>query len=544
MKREKRKYCSKCGQENSADARFCQNCSAPLENEKDSEFSYSERKQEYAGKIIKCPACGEELPSFTAICPACGHEINSSKISESLDKFIAQIEECDRRIANSPEIPKKGWSTWGKWKKIGWVLLNLYLACIPLLIYVLRPLLRTDKAPALTADEKYKATIIENFPFPNDRGSILEALLFVKSKVAFLASEKINANNSYWMRLWTKKAEQLHEKAEMLFPGDKIANETYQEILKDSNVVKKKLRIRLLLTVGVIIIFVVFLGVRGGKNGIGNLVDNKDYNQKYDWQGNKFTELLPKPESEFGKIIIETEKQFSVEIYKTSTEMYEEYVKECRSNGFTVDITKTEGMFSAHNEEGYQLNIYYYKNKKEMNISIDSNDIEEKGFEEGTYESLKVKNFVFDIPDYWTEEGSKNEYLQYYAEKGEKLVMLSIAYPAETDDDYDVSFDGLYKDNENMVEMIASMFTDGDVIDNEVFESDYGVKGILYRFSCNQKIGWLKSVDANGYCFCFPSEKDRRWFFVYYVQTNKVSGNDYKDDYLKLISCIREKSDE
>lgn len=185
MKKEKRIYCSKCGQENNADAQFCQNCSAPLQNEKDSEFSYSERKQEYAGKIIKCPACGEELPSFTAICPACGHEINSSRVSESLDKFIAQIEECDRRITNSPEIPKKGWSTWGKWKKIGWVLLNLYFACIPLLIYVLRPLLRTDKAPALTADEKYKATIIENFPFPNDRGSILEALLFIKSKVAF-----------------------------------------------------------------------------------------------------------------------------------------------------------------------------------------------------------------------------------------------------------------------------------------------------------------------------------------------------------------------
>ena len=73
------------------------------------------------------------------------------------------------------------------------------------------------------------------------------------------------------------------------------------------------------------------------------------------------------------------------------------FVKECRNNGFTVDITKTEGMFSAHNEEGYQLYIYYYENKKEMHISIDSNDIEEKGFAEGTYESLKVKNFVFDI---------------------------------------------------------------------------------------------------------------------------------------------------
>lgn len=80
-----------------------------------------------------------DLPSFTAIYPACGHEINSLKISESLDKFIAQIEECDRRIANSPEIPKKGVVYMRKVEKIGWVLLSLYLACIPLLIYVFRP---------------------------------------------------------------------------------------------------------------------------------------------------------------------------------------------------------------------------------------------------------------------------------------------------------------------------------------------------------------------------------------------------------------------
>lgn len=544
MKKEKRKYCCRCGWENGVDARFCQNCGGSLENGKDNKFFYSERKQEYAGKIIKCPACGEELSSFTAICPACGHEINFSRVSESLNQFIIQIEECDRRIANSPEMPRKGWSTWGKWKKVGWVLLNIYLACIPLLIYVLLPLLRTDKAPMLTTDERYKATIIENFTFPNDRGAILEALLFVKSKVAFLATEKINANNSYWIRLWVKKAEQLHGKAEILFPGDKIANETYQEILRNNSIVKKKLRIRLLLTVGVIIAFVFFVGIWGGKIGIGNSVSNKNYNQKYDWQENQFTEFLPKPESEFGKVIIETEKQFSIEIYQVSTEMFEKYVKECRNNGFKDDIRKTDSMFSAYNESRYQLNIYYYKNKKEMYISINSNDIEEKGFEEGTFDSLKVKNFVFDIPDYWKEEGSKNEYLQYYAEKGEELVMLSIAYPTEEDDKYNVSFDGLSEDDENMIRMITSMFTDGDVIDNEVVESDYGVKGILYRFSCKQKIGWLQSIDANGYLFCFPSEKDRRWFYVYYIQSNKVSGNDYKDDYMKLISSIREKGNE
>lgn len=175
--------------------------------------TYTQREQEFAGKIIKCPSCGEAIPSFIAICPACGHEINSAKVVESLARFISQIEECDKRIANSPETPKKGWATWKLGKRIGWVMLNFFFAFIPMIIYFLRPFFRTDKAPALTKEEKIKATIIENFAFPNERESILEALLYIKSKIAFLATEKVNANNAYWARLWFKKAEGLYQKA-------------------------------------------------------------------------------------------------------------------------------------------------------------------------------------------------------------------------------------------------------------------------------------------------------------------------------------------
>lgn len=122
-----------------------------------------------------------------------------------------------------------------------------------------------------------------------------------------------------------------------------------------------------------------------------------------------------------------------------------------------------------------------------MKISIDSYN-----FDSSSFETLNVKNYSFDVTDYWEEEGSKNEYIQYYAEKGEKIVMLSIAYPAESDDNYDVSFDGLYADNDNMINAVGAMFTNGDVIDYKVFESDYGVKGILYRFTYNQKINSSK----------------------------------------------------
>ena len=155
--------------------------------------------------------------------------------------------------------------------------------------------------------------------------------------------------------------------------------------------------------------------------------------------------------------------------------------------------------------------------------------------------TLTVKNFLFNIPSYYSEEGSKNEYLQYYAEKGDKVVMMAIAYPEETDDDYDVSFEGLEADNDNMIDVIASMTDDGDVVSSEEFVSDYGIKGILYHYTCRQKISIFKSIDASGYWFCFPSEDDRRWFHVMYIQTSNTESSEYKDDYTALLASIREK---
>ena len=92
--------------------------------------------------------------------------------------------------------------------------------------------------------------------------------------------------------------------------------------------------------------------------------------------------------------------------------------------------------------------------------------------------------------------------------------MLSIAYPKESDENYEVTFQGLYEDNDNMVKAVEEMFTDGDVVSYEEFDTDFGIKGMLYKFTYNQKISWSKKVDGNGYFFCFPSETDRRWFYV------------------------------
>lgn len=161
--------------------------------------------------------------------------------------------------------------------------------------------------------------------------------------------------------------------------------------------------------------------------------------------------------------------------------------------------------------------------------------------EDNSFKTLNVKNFSLKIPNYWNEEGSKNEYLQYYAEKGDSVVMLGIGYPKETDDDYDVSFEGLYADNENMIDSIGSIFTDGDVVSYEEFESDFGVKGILYRFTFTQDISKGKKTEGCGYWFCFPSEEDRRWFYISIAYSNNIPASNYVEDYMTTIESVKKK---
>lgn len=266
---------------------------------------------------------------------------------------------------------------------------------------------------------------------------------------------------------------------------------------------------------------------------------------KITWPTSGVAALIPAPPSVMGSISTNSASSFTAYIANITREQYDAYVDTCMDCGFDIDYNRYDDSFNAENKEGTDIslsyrggNVMYVHLRKATEPSTESS---EPRFADGAAETLNVKNFSLEVPIYYEEEGSKNEYLQYYAEKGDKVVMLSIAYPEESDDNYDVSFKGLEADNDNMVKAVAGMFTDGDVINHEVFESDYGVKGILYRFTYKQKIDWNTKVDGSGYCFCFPSESDRRWFYVVLLHTNNVSSNDYKDDYMSMLAGIKEK---
>lgn len=491
-------YCSNCGAKLVDGSKFCANCGAPtaIKVQEETKNKQTERRTEFVGSIKKCPSCGEEVTSFTAICPSCGHEINSREVSDTLDKFAAQVSACER-LSSQSQTGNMGWASWSTSKKVWWVIFNILFVCIPLAIYCGAPLITIKSTPRLTKEEKQLASLIENYTFPNDRESIIEGLIYAKEKIDFISKEKIDKKSAYWMRLWCSKAEQLKQKADLMFPDDNIVKQSYAEILADEKRVNNTIKVKAI--AGAIMFFValIFAMFRTGT------IDTTDYNAEFKWRKDGLFVYLPEPTITTGKIINESEKLIQFELYKVSESDFEEYAAACKEAGFTVDVTKTDSVFYADNEEGLDLSLFYYSSKRILSVSLNSyncdktddgldnavNDVEsekvsENGFEDGTYENLTVKKILLSVPDYW-EEGSKNEYLQYYAEKGDKVAMLSIVYPKESDDDYEVMFKDLYEDNDNMVKAVEAMFTDGDVVNSEEFENDYGIRGMLYKFTYN-----------------------------------------------------------
>lgn len=77
-------YCRNCGTKLVDGAKFCQKCGYPVTEENHS----SPPQQEYAGKIYKCPNCGEILKSFEINCPACGFELRDVRSTSAVRELL------------------------------------------------------------------------------------------------------------------------------------------------------------------------------------------------------------------------------------------------------------------------------------------------------------------------------------------------------------------------------------------------------------------------------------------------------------------------
>ncbi len=90
------------------------------------------------------------------------------------------------------------------------------------------------------------------------------------------------------------------------------------------------------------------------------------------WSNMELGNIIPQPVSNKGKILINTDDMLSVYIYKTSSVEYNEYLERCQSQGFMIDSDKWGNNYSAYDEDGYKLALWYSDSDEELHIGVDA----------------------------------------------------------------------------------------------------------------------------------------------------------------------------
>lgn len=87
--------------------------------------------------------------------------------------------------------------------------------------------------------------------------------------------------------------------------------------------------------------------------------DLNDYSD-IEWPDSTVASMIPKPKSNIGKITLDSDDTIMVEIANISDEDFNNYIDECKDIGYVNDYMKTDYMYTASNDNGYEIILSMY----------------------------------------------------------------------------------------------------------------------------------------------------------------------------------------
>ncbi len=214
-------YCRKCGTKLTNDAKFCHQCGCSVMNES---TGYTQRRQEFEGKMYKCPNCGKILKSFVLNCPACGYELRGARTSSAVKEFALKLEAIEAR--REYEKPYGFFAT-------------------------------AEAQQRVSKTDAQKISLIKCFTVPNTKEDMLEFMILATSNMNMRTYDSANTDISKSERevnaAWFSKVQQVYEKAKRSYSTDSIFAEIkmlYDNCNEEIKKSKKKGIIKRILMLG------------------------------------------------------------------------------------------------------------------------------------------------------------------------------------------------------------------------------------------------------------------------------------------------------
>lgn len=203
-------FCGNCGCKLIEGAKFCQKCGHPVRES--GQRVEEERRREYAGKIYKCPSCGEVLRSFEAKCPACGLELRGVKATSSVREFALKLEAIEARRESE------------KVKSV---------------------FAQARSKQEISKTDAQKINLIQSFAVPNAKEDILEFMILATASIntSSFGTFYVNKSEEAIANAWLTKVKQIYAKAHSSYGGDADfaqINNLYNNCVQDVNRQKKK----------------------------------------------------------------------------------------------------------------------------------------------------------------------------------------------------------------------------------------------------------------------------------------------------------------
>lgn len=188
-------FCVNCGEKLVEDAKFCHSCGTAVNA---SISGSTKRREEFIGKILKCPNCGAQIAESSVVCPECGIQITGKEAVSSVKKFKDQLMEIESKR-------KRG---------------------------ILETLTKSSNVV-----DSQKLTLIRSFPIPNTIDDINEFIFLAianidvklsKQSMGNKFSSAMNSNDKNFKMqktisdAWVSKMQQAYQKALISFPDNPI----------------------------------------------------------------------------------------------------------------------------------------------------------------------------------------------------------------------------------------------------------------------------------------------------------------------------------